>query len=130
MSAGQPKKFKSAKQLIELFRAFCDEIAREGYKRVPSQSGFCKWLSENYDYCDRKTIYNSLNKYFPTIKKDFEQAQSDILAEGGILGCYQPTMTIFALKNWCKWQDKPGEDKSDSSDNELPKLYEALESEE
>lgn len=23
-----------------------------------------------------------------------------------MLGHYQPTMSIFALKNWCKWTDK------------------------
>lgn len=106
MTAGQPKKFNSAKQLIELFRNFCDEIIDDDFKRVPNQTNFCRWLEKCYDSCDRKTIYNSLNKYFPTIKKEFEQIQSDVIAEGSMLGHYQATMSIFALKNWCKWTDK------------------------
>ena len=32
--------------------------------------------------------------------------QSDTITTGGMLGKYNPTMTIFALKNWCNWKDK------------------------
>lgn len=117
MPAGQPKKFSNGKRLIELFRAFCDEIVEHEFTRVPNQTNFCKWLEKNYSSVDRKTIYTSLNKYFPSIKKDFEQIQSDIIAEGGMLGHYQPTMSIFALKNWCKWTDKQEVDVSTIDDN-------------
>lgn len=117
MPAGQPKKFSNGKQLIELFRAFCDEIVEYEFTRVPNQTNFCKWLEKHYSSVDRKTIYTSLNKYFPSIKKDFEQIQSDIIAEGGMLGRYQPTMSIFALKNWCKWTDKQEVDVSTIDDN-------------
>lgn len=130
MPAGQPKKFRNGKQLVELFRCFCDEIIADGFMRVPNQTNFCNWLSQNYSPCDRKTIYNALNKYFPNIKGEFEQIQSDVIAEGGMLGRYQPTMTIFALKNWCRWQDKPTEDSTHGTDEELSRLFEALESEE
>lgn len=104
--AGQPKKFKNGQELIDLFRTFCEEIANNGFCKVPNQTNFCRWLADNFDDVDRKTIYNSLNKYFPTIKSEFEQIQGDIIAEGGMLGKYQPTMSIFALKNWCSWRDK------------------------
>lgn len=108
MAAGQPKRFNSGKKLIELFAAFCDYITDEAdYTVIPSQTEFCKWLSKNYGDVDRKTIYNSLNKYFPSIKKDFETLQSDTIAQGGMIGKYQNTMSIFVLKNWCKWEDKP-----------------------
>ena len=117
MPAGQPKKFSNGKQLIELFRAFCDEIIDNNFNRVPNQTNFCKWLEKHYSSANRRTIYNSLNKYFPTIKKDFEQIQSDIIAEGSMLGHYQPTMSIFALKNWCKWTDKKEIDVSTIDDN-------------
>lgn len=102
----KPTKFNSAKQFIELWRSFCDDIVDKGFKTIPSQTAFCRWLATHYENTDRKTIYNSLNKIFPTIKKDFEQIQSDVIAEGSMLGHYQPTMSIFALKNWCKWSDK------------------------
>lgn len=106
MAGGQPKKFKDGQELIDLFRAFCDELIDNEFNRVPNQTNFCRWLTEHYSSVDRKTIYNSLNKYFPSIKSEFEQIQSDVIAEGGMLGKYQPTMSIFALKNWCKWADK------------------------
>lgn len=116
--AGRPKKFKDGKRLIELFRSFCEDIVMNDYDRIPSQTNFCKWLSVNYDGCDRKTIYSSLNQYFPTIKKDFEQIQSDTVAEGAMLGKYQPTMSIFVLKNWCRWGDR-AEVTAELSDNGL-----------
>ena len=103
----KPNKFKSGEQLISLWNDFCNEIIDNGFDKVPTQTAFCRWLAENYEETDRKTIYNSLNKIFPAIKKDFEKLQSDTIATGGMLGKYNPTMTIFALKNWCKWADKP-----------------------
>ncbi len=106
MPAGQPKKFKNGKELVKLFSDFCDYIVDIDYSVVPTQTDFCRWLTKNFAECDRKTIYNSLNKYFPTIKKEFEQLQSDTIAAGSMLGNYQPAMSIFALKNWCRWQDK------------------------
>ena len=33
--------------------------------------------------------------------------QSDLITQGAMLDKYQPTMSIFVLKNWCKWADKP-----------------------
>lgn len=107
---GRPKKFNSGKELIELFSAFCDYITEQAaYTIIPSQTEFCKWLSREYKSTDRRTIYNSLNKYFPAIKKEFERLQSDVIAQGGMLGRYQSTMSIFVLKNWCKWEDRPSD---------------------
>lgn len=103
----KPNKFKSGEQLISLWNDFCNEIIDNGFDKVPTQTAFCRWLAEHYKETDRKTIYNSLNKIFPAIKKDFEKLQSDTITTGGMLGKYNPTMTIFALKNWCNWADKP-----------------------
>ncbi len=115
--AGRPKKFKEGKHLVDLFAEFCEEIRGNMFLEVPTQTNFCRWLSRRFSPCDRKTIYNSLNEYFPTIKKEFEQLQSDTIAEGAMLGRYQPTMSIFALKNWCRWQDKPEAAPADSPDD-------------
>lgn len=106
MPAGHPKKFKNGNELIELYSRFCLQIKENGFKEIPSQTNFCEWLKENYGNADRKTIYNSLNRYFPTIKKQFEEIQSSLIAEGAMLGKYKETMSIFVLKNWCKWKDK------------------------
>ena len=105
MPRGQPKKFKNEKELINLWAEFCEDIINNDFVVVPTQTAFCKWLAENYDKVDRKTIYSSLNKYFPTIKKEFEQLQSDVIMQGGMTGKYNPTMSIFGLKNWCGWSD-------------------------
>lgn len=102
---GQPKRFESAEQMIALWSDFCSEIVQNDFNSVPTQSAFCRWLSQNYEDTDRKTIYNSLNKYFPSIKKEFEQLQSDVIMQGGMMGKYNPTMSIFGLKNWCGWSD-------------------------
>lgn len=113
---GRKKKFKDGKMLVELFTEFCNDIIEKDYNRIPSQTEFCRWLDMNYAETDRKTIYNTLNIYFPTIKKDFERLQSDLIAQGGMLNKYQNTMSIFVLKNWCKWTDKPTEDMAENSD--------------
>ena len=102
---GQPKRFESAEHMIALWSDFCNEIVQNDFNSVPTQSAFCRWLSQNYEDTDRKTIYNSLNKYFPSIKKEFEQLQSDVIMQGGMMGKYNPTMSIFGLKNWCGWSD-------------------------
>ena len=83
---GQPKRFESAEQMIALWSDFCNEIVLNEFNTVPTQTAFCRWLSQNYDGTDRKTIYNSLNKYFPSIKKECEQLQSDVIMQGGMMG--------------------------------------------
>ena len=101
----KPNKFESGEQLIELWRQFCNSIVENEFNTVPTQTAFCRWLEKEYEKTDRKTIYNSLNKIFPDIKKDFEQLQSDVIMQGGMMGKYNPTMSIFGLKNWCGWSD-------------------------
>ena len=125
----KPTKFKSAKQLIELWQEFCDEIVEAEFYTIPSQTSFCKCLTVHYEGADRKTIYNSLNKIFPDIKKDFEAIRADVIAEGSMLGKYQPTMSIFALKNWCKWTDKQEVTTANIDDqtrNEVNSLVESI----
>ena len=101
----KPNKFESGEQLIELWRQFCNSIVENEFNTVPTQTAFCRWLEKEYEKTDRKTIYNSLNKIFPSIKKEFEQLQSDVIMQGGMMGKYNPTMSIFGLKNWCGWSD-------------------------
>lgn len=104
--AGQPKRFESGEQLIKLFEEFCASIEECGFEQVPNQTSFCRWLHNNYKDTDVRTVYNSLHRYFPNIKKDFEKIQGDTVSTGAMLGKYQPTMSIFALKNWCGWGDQ------------------------
>ena len=103
---GQPRRFKSGQELIDLWQEFCNDIREEEYTSAPTQTAFGRWLAVKYKNIDRKTIYNSLNEYFPNVKKEFEAIRADVISEGTMLGKYQPTMSIFALKNWCRWTDK------------------------
>ena len=106
MGAGQPKRFDSGEQLITLWNDFCAEIVEDDYKIAPTLTEFGKWLSVALDETDRKTLYNALYKYFPEVKSTVEGARADVVAQGTMLGKYQPSMSIFALKNWCGWADK------------------------
>jgi hypothetical protein len=106
MTAGQPKTFESGEQLIELFESFCRDIKDSDYEELPTQTAFTRYLREHFKTTDRKTIYTSLNKYFPDVKKEFETLLSDVLVTGAAKGKYREAITIFGLKNWCKWTDK------------------------
>lgn len=105
-TGGRPPRFKNGGQLVDLFREFCGWIRQNDFQSIPSQTRFCEWLAEEYMPTSRRTIYNALNRYFPTIKKEFQRIQADTLTEGAMTGKYNPTMTIFALKNWCDWKDR------------------------
>ena len=124
----KPNKFESGEQLIELWRQFCKSIVENEFNTVPTQTAFCRWLEKEYEKTDRKTIYNSLNKIFPDIKKDFEQLQSDVIMQGGMMGKYNPTMSIFGLKNWCGWSDtgKRTDEKEKEENDKLNRLIEAI----
>lgn len=106
MGAGQPKRFDSGEQLITLWNDFCAEIVEDEYKIAPTLTEFGKWLSVALDETDRKTLYNALYKYFPEVKSVVEGIRADVVAQGTMLGKYQPSMSIFALKNWCSWTDR------------------------
>ena len=124
----KPNKFESGEQLLELWRQFCNSIVENEFNTVPTQTAFCRWLEKEYEKTDRKTIYNSLNKIFPDIKKDFEQLQSDVIMQGGMMGKYNPTMSIFGLKNWCGWSDtgKRTDEKEKEENEKLNRLIEAI----
>ena len=124
----KPNKFEIGEQLIELWRQFCNSIVENEFNTVPTQTAFCRWLEKEYEKTDRKTIYNSLNKIFPDIKKDFEQLQSDVIMQGGMMGKYNPTMSIFGLKNWCGWSDtgKRTDEKEKEENDKLNRLIEAI----
>lgn len=103
---GQPRKFDSGEDMLVLYREFCDEIVANDYNDVPTLTSFEVWLRKRIDGCDRKTLYHTINNYYPNVKRDFELIRADVVARGTMQGKYQPSMSIFALKNWCGWTDK------------------------
>lgn len=100
-TVGHPKIWKTAEELASDGHKFTTEIKENGFVGFPSLSNFADWKG-----CDRRSVYNALHEYFPNIKKQFMDDISDCLAQGAAVGRYQPTITIFTLKNWCDWADK------------------------
>lgn len=123
---GKPKTFKNGKELIELWFEFCDDIEKKGYSVIPSKTAFSKWLSKKGKGVDRRTIYNALNAYFPDIKDDFNNIRADMMIQGAMVGKYHAAATIFGLKNFCGWEDKPTTDENTAALEALDKLIEGI----
>ncbi|MFI3171737.1 MAG: hypothetical protein R3Y09_06740 [Clostridia bacterium] len=104
--SGQPKKIKSGQELIELWEDFCSYVVGSGYMITPTFTEFKIWICENHKQIDRRTIYTAINEYFPDTKSEIDRIRADIIAQGTMVGIYQPSMAIFSLKNWCGWTDK------------------------
>lgn len=98
---GKPRVFKTDTEILDAFLDYVTYVIDNDYCEVPTKLNFAKWME-----IDPKTIYNTINKYFPDNKKDYQQILSDVLTTGAMLGKWDRTITIFALKNWCDWSDK------------------------
>ena len=106
MPAGRPKTFENGEQIIELYKQFCRQIVEDGFRTTPTLTEFSRWLEGEYHETDRRTLWKSLNEYYPEVKSEFESIRADIITQGAMLGAYHNSMSIFALKNWCNWKDK------------------------
>lgn len=115
---GKPRKFKNEDDLLSYIDEFFEAVAYDPdimAVYAPTQTDFCFWLKREKGFdCDRRTLYNNLEEYFPKIKEKFEKKRADTLTRGSLMGRYNSTMAIFALKNWCGWSDKV-EEKTDNT---------------
>lgn len=101
VNGGQPRAFSTPEDLIDSFTEFIEHIRLNDYSIYPTKSNFARYLQ-----ITARTVYNTVDKYFPEIKKTYIDMLSDCLTEGASVGKYDKTMTIFCLKNWCNWADK------------------------
>ena len=105
---GQPKTFtkQEFKDFVFEYMDFIYDKQENSLKDTPTFYGFYRFVREKKE-CSYHTIRRCFDEYWADIKKEFEDIRADLLSRGAIIGIYNPTMTIFALKNWCKWADKP-----------------------
>lgn len=97
-AGGRPLKFKSVKELEEKIDAyFADK------NNIPwTITDLASWLD-----CDRQTLLNYQEKeeFFGTIKKAKTKIEASI-EKGALSGLYNPTFSIFNMKNNFGWKDK------------------------
>lgn len=105
---GQPKTFtkQELKDFVFEYMDFIYDKQENSLKDTPTFYGFYRFVREKKE-CSYHTIRRCFDEYWADIKKEFEEIRADLLSRGASIGIYNPTMTIFALKNWCKWADKP-----------------------
>lgn len=98
---GNPRAFTSADDLIDKQIAYLKYVKGTGYREYPTKNGFAEWLE-----IDPKTVYLSIQRYYPEAKNQWKENIEQTLINGVNAGVYHVTMTIFILKNWCDWADK------------------------
>lgn len=109
MPRGKPRILKE-KEFSEYVYKYFEEIyycqnEEDTRADLPSRYGFFIFVNR-FKKVSFNTIRRCFDEYWADVKKEFEEIRADLLARGAALGKYNPTIVIFALKNWCKWTDK------------------------
>lgn len=104
-------KFKSVEELEKKIEAYFDDEKNKPY----TICDLCVWLD-----CDRQTLLNYQEKeeFFDTIKKAKTKIEASI-EKGALLGVFNPTFSIFNMKNNFGWQDKQEIDTTTSNRIEI-----------
>ena len=128
-SRGQPKKFtrEQFEQFVIDYFEYIYNSQSENKADVPTFYGFYRYVNDIIP-CSYRTIRYTFDEYLPELKKEFEEMRSNLLVRGTSLGKYQPTIVIFALKNWCHWKDNPVDVSFSTDDSKQDELSKSLES--
>lgn len=106
-SAGQPRAFATGDEFMGLFSEFLLYVRSTNYEIMPTRSMFLWWLKEyKKKKIDFRTVYLTINEYYPEIKRFYDEMVAEALVEGSAKDQYKQNIVIFALKNWCGWSDK------------------------
>ncbi len=98
---GNPRVFKSGDELIDAQIAYCKHIRDINYIEYPTKNGLAEYLQ-----IDPKTIWLTIERYYPGIKRQWQENIEQTLINGVNAGVYNVTMTKYILANWCGWSDR------------------------
>lgn len=120
MPAGRPLKFESAKQMQELIDAYfkyCDEN-----NEIYTVTGLAMALDT-----DRITLirYSSKDEFCNTIKKAKQKIENQMVNRA-LTGVYNPTVSIFLMKNNFGYEDKVQQEVSVREKTKAERLSEDL----
>ena len=123
-------KGKSAKSLMRsgdtlytFFAEFIDHVRASDYAEIPTDVAFCKWLIvKKYKTVCMTTMWRTYKKLYPEVMGLIEQLRADCILEGTMLGKYEKSSAMFALKNLCGWEDKPTKRKTEEETQLTVKL--------
>lgn len=92
-------------ELTELWRLFCADIVENRYATVPTVTEFVGFVARLRE-TGTKEVAAAVERHFPEARQAVEQMRADVVSQGSMLGKYQSTMSVLAIKNWCGWADK------------------------
>lgn len=84
---------------LEYFCDFLDAVKASGYEMCPTVTEFARWAE-----VPRKLVHRFIRDH--QLREQLSGPVSDCLVEGGMKKCYEKTLAIFTLKNWCGWVDR------------------------
>lgn len=94
--------FVSYVRANDFVRGFTRPDGTEGIMPiVPNQSNLARWMGVS-----NMSIARAMEKANNKQLASYKRLLADCLSEGAMLGIYQSSSTIFALKNMCDWADK------------------------
>ena len=100
MPAGRPLKFQSVEEMQEIIDSYflhCDEN-----NKPYTMSGLASWLETDRALLCR---YEQKDKFYNTIKNAKRKVETQF-EERALMGEYNPTISIFLMKNNFGYQDK------------------------
>lgn len=106
--AGQRKKrlpIADPAALVALWRLFCTDVVENGYATVPTVTEFIRYAARTTG-AEEPAVAEAVERLWPEVRQAVEAIRGDVLSQGTMLGKYQSTMSVLAVKNWCGWSDK------------------------
>ena len=109
------KIFEDCEEILTAFEGFCAYIRNHNFMKefkrpdgetglmpiVPNVTNLAIWLG-----ISRRSMREHLANMSPSQESEYKSMLSDLLSDGALVGAYNTSSAIFALKNLCDWADK------------------------